>query len=94
MPEKKSTVRREADAVQEHVIQPVGEALGVAEGEASRSATQTSAAARMMTRSLAGPKPAAVKGKTKRAASAAKPPQWPAAGAGRKGPRRGASKGR
>jgi hypothetical protein len=48
----------------------------------------------MLTRSVSGKKPESGKGKSQRAADAAKPSQKPAAGAGRKGPRRGASKGR
>jgi hypothetical protein len=99
---KTGTVRRVTEAVkdaassvahaaQEHVIQPVGEALGLA---GSKPTAKKSAAARMMTRSVAAPKTAAGKGKAKRAASVAKPSQKPSAGAGRKGPGRGASKGR
>jgi len=53
-----------------------------------------SAAVRMMTRSIAGKKPAAARGESQRVADAAKPSQKPAAGGGRRGPRRGASKGR
>jgi hypothetical protein len=109
MPEKKkSTVGKVADAVkdaassvahaaQEHVIQPVGQALGLSGGETKdkkKGAGKKSAAVRMMTRSVAGKTPAAGKGKAQRAADAAKPSQKPAAGAGRQGPRRGASKGR
>ena len=113
MPEKKkSTVRQVTDAVkdaassvahaaQEHVIQPVGQALGLSGGDkkdekagGDKAGGKKSAAARMMTRAVAAPKPAAGKGKAERAASVAKPSQKPTAGAGRKGPRRGASKGR
>jgi hypothetical protein len=53
-----------------------------------------SAAVRMMTRSVAGKKPAAARGESQRVADAAKPSQKPVAGGGRRGPRRGASKGR
>jgi hypothetical protein len=105
---KKSTVRQVTDAVQdaassvahaaqEHVIRPVGEALGLAGDEKKdekKGGGKKTAAVRMMTRSVAGKAPAAGKGKAQRAADAAKPSQKPAAGAGRKGPRRGASKGR
>src|SRR5262249_1633090 len=108
MPEKKSTVRRVADAVQDgsssvahaaqaHVIQPVGHALGLAGGEKKddkKGGSKNSAAARMLSRSVSGKKPTSEKGKSQRAADAAKPSQKPATGAGRKGPRRGASKGR
>jgi len=108
MPEKKSTARQVTDAVkdaassvahaaQEHVIQPVGLALGLSGGDhkdEKKGAGKKSAAVRMLTRSVAGKAPAAGKGKSQRAADAAKPSQKPAAGAGRKGPRRGASKGR
>ena len=95
-----------ARAAQEHVSQPVGEALGLTGGEKKDEKTgrdkaadrpmagRKTAAVRMMTRSVMGKKPAAGKGKAQRAADAAKPSQKPSAGAGRKGPRRGASKGR
>jgi len=104
MPEKKkSTVHKVTEAVkdaassvahaaQEHVIQPVGEALGLT---GDKKPAKHSAAARMMTRSVPGKGPAAAKGKAQRAADTARPSQKPAAaGGGRKGPRRGASKGR
>jgi hypothetical protein len=108
MPEKKSTVRQVTDAVKDaassvahaaqgHVVEPVGQALGLADGEKKDDKPgggKNSAAVRMLTRSVSGKKPASGKGKPQRAADAAKPSQKPAAGAGRKGPRRGASKGR
>ena len=108
MPEKKSGVRKVtaavkdaassvAHAAQVHVIQPVGQALGLASGEKKddkKGGGKKSAVVRMLTRSVSGKKPAAGKGKAQRAADAARPSQKPAAGAGRKGRRRGASKGR
>jgi hypothetical protein len=105
MPEKTKTIVRQVTgavqdaasavphAAQEHVIQPVGEALGLSGGE-KRAGGKKTAAVRMMTRSVAGKAPASGKGKSQRAAEATKPSQKPAAGAGRKAPRRGASKGR
>jgi hypothetical protein len=85
-----------AHAPEEHVIQPVGEGLGVAREESAGAAQPAGrkAAARMMTRSVVAPKSGPKKATAKRAASATKPTQKPAAGAERKGPRRGASKGR
>jgi hypothetical protein len=63
-------------------------------GATPRPAGTKSAAVRMMTRSVAGKKPAAARGEAQRVADAAKPSQMPQAGGGRRGPRRGASKGR
>ena len=57
-------------------------------------AGKRSAAVRMMTRSIAGKKPAAARGESQRVVDAAKPSQKPDAGGARRGPRRGASKGR
>jgi hypothetical protein len=108
MPEKKSTVRPVTDAVKDaassaahaaqgHVTPPVGQALGLTGGEKkddTKGGGKNSAAVRMLTRSVSGKQPASGKGRPQRAADAAKPSQKPAAGAGRKGPRRGASKGR
>ena len=54
----------------------------------------TGAAVRMMTKGIAGKGPAASKEKARRTADAVRPSQKPIAGSGRKGPRRGASKGR
>lgn len=93
-----------AQAAQDHVIQPVGEALGLA-GEkkqdekniaerATKRAAARKSAARMMTRSMGGKAPTGKKGKSKPGGSMARPTQKPSAGAGRKAPRRGASKGR
>ena len=53
-----------------------------------------SAAVRLLTRPVAGKKMVAAKGQSQRVADAAKPSQKPQAGGGRRGPRRGASKGR
>lgn len=108
MPEKKSTVRQVTDGVKgaaspvahaapEDVTHPVGPAVGPDGGEKKddkKGGNKNSAAVRMLTRSVSGKQPASGKGKPQRAADAAKPSQKPAAGAGRKGPRRGASKGR
>jgi hypothetical protein len=108
MPEKKSTVRQVTDwaedaapsvahAAQEHVTPPVSQAEGLTAGEKKddkKGGSKNSAAVRILTRSVSGKQPASGKGKPQRAADAAKPSQTPAAGAGRKGPRRGASKGR
>jgi hypothetical protein len=108
MPEKKSTVRQVTDGVKdaassvahaanEHITQPVGQAPGLTGGEKKddkKGGSKNSAAVRMLTRSVSGKQPASGKGKPQRAADTAKPSQKPAAGAGRKGPRRGASKGR
>jgi len=60
---------------------------------ATKPARTKSAAVRMLTRPVAGKKPAAARGETQRVADAAKPSQMPQGG-GRRGPRRGASKGR
>jgi hypothetical protein len=114
---KKSTVARVKDAVrdavssvahatEEHIIQPVGKALGLSgdsgttDGNAAAEpaqkppAAKRAAAVRMMTQSVAGKKPTGAKGKAQRATESAKRSQKPVAGSGRKGPRRGASKGR
>jgi hypothetical protein len=48
----------------------------------------------MMTRSLVVKKPTGTRGETQRVADSARPSQKPSAGGGRRGPRRGASKGR
>lgn len=53
-----------------------------------------SAAVRLLTRSVAGKKTVVPKGQSQRVADTAKPSQKPQAGGGRRGPRRGASKGR
>jgi hypothetical protein len=114
----KRTVRQVATAVQdtvatvvtaakEHVVQPVGSALGIAgdatkdvdqnagsETEAAAPAKSQSAAARMMTKSIAIKQSRTTKGKNQRAADAAKPSQKPAGGGSTRARRRGASKGR
>lgn len=108
MAEKKSTARRVTDGVEdaapavaraapERVTPPVGQAEGLTGGEKKddkKGGGKNASAVRMLTRSVAGKQPASGKGKPQRAADAAKPSQKPAAGAGRKGPRSGASKGR
>jgi hypothetical protein len=120
MPEKKkSRVHKVADGVkdaassvahaaQEHVVQPVGEGLGLSADDkkdeesaggttaqpAMEPALKNSAAARMMIRSVPGKTPTTGKVKARRAADAARPSQKPVFGGGSKGPRRGASKGR
>lgn len=94
-----------AHAAEQHVIQPVGKALGLTGGTkdddgtakspaVKAAAPKKSVAVRMMTRSVAGKTPTPAKGKARRATDAAKPSQKPIAGSGSKGPRRGASKGR
>jgi hypothetical protein len=107
MPEKKSTGRK-ATAPDAHVAPPAATAVP-ATGEAkpgdpvapaasgepdAKPPAAKSAAVRMMTRSIAVKKPAAVRGEAQRVVDAAKPSQKPGAGGGRRGPRRGASKGR
>jgi hypothetical protein len=91
-------------AAEDHVIKPVGKALGLTggnktEGAAAKSpaagpAAKKSAAARMVGRLGARKKQIAAKGKARRAAKAARPSRKPGAGSGSKGPRRGATKGR
>jgi hypothetical protein len=108
MPEKKSTVRKatEEQPVQP-ASKVVGQTAEPKQGEGKEVAPEAAAAApavtptggksaavRMMTRSIAGKKPAAARGESQRVADAAKPSQKPAAGGARRGPRRGASKGR
>jgi hypothetical protein len=89
-----------APNARDQTLQPVGEALGISDGgkpdeaAATQSAAPKGAAVRMMTKAVAGKRPAAGKEKTHRTADAVKPSQKPIAGSGRKGPRRGASKGR
>jgi hypothetical protein len=76
---------------------PGGEAgagPAAAAGPAERPAGRKSAAVRMMTRPVAVGKPPAARGESQRVADAAKPSQKPQPGRGRRGPRRGASKGR
>ena len=108
MPEKKSTGRKGA-APESSVVPPASmahppaaeakpaEALrplaATPEPDAKPVAT-TSAAARILTKSLVVKKAAAARGDTQRVADATKPSQKPVAGGGRRGPRRGASKGR
>jgi hypothetical protein len=62
--------------------------------EPAGTPTGRKSASQMLTRSIAGKKPAAARGESQRVADAAKPSQKPATGGGRRGPRRGASKGR
>jgi hypothetical protein len=71
-----------------------GEAAGAVPDPAGKPAVKKSAAVRMLTRSVAGKKPAIARGEAQRVADAARPTQKPQAGGGRRGPRRGASKGR
>ena len=103
MPEKKSTGRKGA-APETPVVPPASPAAEAkptetpapapaAEPDAKPVGTQ-SAAARMLTRSIAVKKPSAARGDTQRVADTTKPSQKPVAGGGRRGPRRGASKGR
>ena len=80
---------------------PTGEPAGDQPGSgataaepAAKSAGTKSAAVRMLTRPVAGKKPAAARGEAQRVADSAKPSQMPQTGRGRRGPRRGASKGR
>ena|SRR5947207_12638708 len=106
MPEKKSASRK-GTAPDAHVVPPAGptvppageakpaEPVGPAAAEPDvKPAGPKSAAARMLTRSISAKKPSAVRGESQRVADAAKPSQKPQAGGGRRGPRRGASKGR
>jgi hypothetical protein len=97
-------------AADEMIVQPANKSLGLAgqptheEGkvvvpeaaaaEPAGTPTGRKSATRMLTRSIAGKKPAAARGESQRVADAAKPSQKPATGGGRRGPRRGASKGR
>jgi hypothetical protein len=110
MPQKKSTARKEATPEDPAADEPAGRAGGptpeVGPGEGTGTLTEAPAepavtpagkklaAVRMLTRSVAGKKPAADRGKAQRVADSAKPSQKPQAGGGRRGPRRGASKGR
>lgn len=109
MPEKNSTTPRRA-ADDESAVKSTGTAprataeAGPAKQEARPEATAAapvatpvgtkSAAVRLLTRPVAGKKMVAAKGQSQRVADAAKPSQKPQAGGGRRGPRRGASKGR
>jgi|SRR4051812_38938318 len=109
MPEKKSTPRTGVASPQDPAVRaadaggPTGKATpgegadtttAAAAEPAPRPPDKKSAAVRMLTRSMAGTKPTAARGETQRVADAAKPSQKPQAGGGRRGPRRGASKGR
>jgi hypothetical protein len=105
MAEKKGTTRNAAAAPRDPAAPPADETVGrPAEGTDARTEAaaqpggtppaRKSAAVRMLTRSVAGPKPAAVRGEAQRVADSAKPSQKPQADGGRRGPRRGASKGR
>ena len=104
MPEKKRTVTS-GTAEQKSPPQAADTAHGTpAEAGKEEPATGTkpaampaghkSAAARMLTRQVAGKPPAGSRGVSQRVADAATPSQKPQAGGGRRGPRRGASKGR
>ncbi|HEY2841579.1 MAG TPA: hypothetical protein VGJ26_20635 [Pirellulales bacterium] len=94
-------------AANQHIVQPVGSALGIT-GDATKGANETtgsqaevvvpakpkSAAARMMTKSIAIKQSRTGKSKTQRVTDVAKPSQKPSGGAARKARRKGASKGR
>ena len=98
MPEKKSTTQpvkaavHDAATAEDHVVPPEGKAPAA---EPAKKPAGSSAAARMMTRSIAVKKTTGTaKGDAQRTADAVRPSQIPgAAVAGRPG-RRGASKGR
>jgi hypothetical protein len=104
MAEKKSAIRNAAAAPGDPAglaaDEPAGGPAGTdARPEAAAASAVTPpgkklAAARMLTRSVGGPKPAAVRGAAQRVVDSAKPSQKPQPGGGRRGPRRGASKGR
>ena len=76
-----------------HAGSPPEEEIPAGLGTAAKTTGTKSAAVRMLTRSVAGKKPAVEKGEAQRVADTAKPTQMPKGG-GRRGPRRGASKGR
>jgi hypothetical protein len=81
-----------AHAAQEHVIQPVGEALGLTGGD--KKGGTKSGAKQATKKTAAAPKASAGKGKAKPAASLSKSSPKPTAGAGRMEQRRGASNGK
>lgn len=75
-----------ARAAGEHVIEPVGKALGLTgDGKVGKPKGTKGAAVRMMTKSVAGKKPARHDGKGREAQAATRPSQKPAAGRGDKG---------
>src|SRR5688572_24953733 len=108
MPEKKSTGRKApaasepppappaplpAAAVKPPAATPVAPAAAGPAPDAKPAATK-SAAVRILTKSLVVKKSAAARGDAQRVADTAKPSQLPSADTGRRGPRRGAAKGR
>jgi hypothetical protein len=75
-----------AHAAGEHVIEPVGKALGLTgTKKAGKPKARKGAAVRMMTNAVAGKTPARPGGKGRGAQAGARPSQKPAAGRGGKG---------
>jgi hypothetical protein len=102
MPKRKPTVSTRMDADEDapqagdkaHGPSPEPGLGETATGPAAAAAGRHSAAVRMLTKPVAGKPLATARGGTQRVADAAKPTQKPQSGGGRRGPRRGASKGR